>query len=176
MSGLPFVDEELLGRRVVRLWGTLDDRAANQICAEMMALDASGDGPINLYLSSTGGPLHAALAVSDTVDLLGVPVHVTCLGRVEGAALGVLAAGTVRVAAPHASFYLREPEVETSGNAAQMKAWADHHQAQLERFVALIARATGRPAEHVEADFAIGRWLSAGEALAYGLVGALLEK
>ncbi len=101
----PSLDAQLLERRVVRLWGPLDDATVARACAEMMALDATGDGAVQLYVGSSGGPLHSAMSLIDTIDLLGVPVHVTCLGRAEGAAVGVVAAGARRVAAPHAQFH-----------------------------------------------------------------------
>jgi ATP-dependent Clp protease protease subunit len=164
------LDAELLERRVVRLWGPLDDATVAKACAEMMALDATGDEAVQLYLGSTGGPVQSAMSLIDTMDLLGVPVHVTCLGRAEGAAVGVVAAGTRRVAAPHAQFHLSEPEVSVSGNASQLAAWAEHHRVELERFVQRLAQATGRPAEHLEADLSLGRWLDAEEALRYGIV------
>ena len=164
------LDTELLERRVVRLWGPLDDAAVAKACAEMMALDATGDAAVQLYIVSAGGPVHSAMSLIDTMDLLGVPVHVTCLGRVEGAAVGVVAAGVRRVAAPHAQFHMSEPEVSVSGNASQLAAWAEHHRVELERFVQRLALATGRPAEHLEADLSLGRWLGAEEALRYGLV------
>src|ERR1700733_1677763 len=84
-----FVDAQLLDRRVVRLWGALDDNSVSRVCAELMALDATGDDAVQLYIGSSGGPLHLALTLIDTIDLLGVPVHVTCIGRAEGAAVGV---------------------------------------------------------------------------------------
>ncbi|HXW78035.1 MAG TPA: ATP-dependent Clp protease proteolytic subunit [Acidimicrobiales bacterium] len=166
----PSLDAQLLDKRVVRLWGPLDDMAVARACAEMMALDATGDGAVQLYVGSSGGPLHSAMSLIDTMDLLGVPVHVICLGRAEGAAVGVVAAGAYRVAAPHAQFHLSEPEVSVSGNASQLTAWAEQHRVELERFVKRLAQASGRPGEHVEADLAMGRWLSAEEALGYGLV------
>jgi ATP-dependent Clp protease, protease subunit len=166
----PSLEAQLLDQRVVRLWGPLDDMTVARACAEMMALDATGDAAVQLYVGSSGGPLHSAMSLIDTMDLLGVPVHVTCLGRAEGAAVGVVAAGARRVAAPHAQFHLTEPEVSVSGNASQLTAWAEQHRIELERFVKRLAQASGRPAEHVEADLAIGRWLSAEEALGYGLV------
>jgi ATP-dependent Clp protease, protease subunit len=164
------LDAELLERRVVRLWRPLDDATVAKACAEMMALDATGDGAVQLYIGSTGGAVHSAMSLIDTMDLLGVAVHVTCLGRAEGAAVGVVAAGTRRVAAPHAQFHLSEPEVSVSGNASQLAAWAEHHRVELERFVQRLALATGHPAEHLEADLSLGRWLDAEEALRYGLV------
>jgi ATP-dependent Clp protease protease subunit len=135
-----------------------------------MALDATGDGAVQLYLASSGGPLQCALSLIDTMDLLGVPVHVTCIGRAEGAAAGVVAAGARRFAAAHAQFHLCEPEVSAGGSADQLAAWVEHHRAQLGSFVRRLAEATGRPSEHVEADMSMGRWLDAGEALRYGLV------
>ncbi len=169
-SGPQPLDAELLDRRVVRLWGPLDDSTVAKACAEMMALDATGDEAVQLYVGSAGGPVHSAMSLIDTMDLLGVPVHVTCLGRAEGAAVGVVAAGARRMAAPHAQFHLTEPEVSVSGNASQLAAWAEHHRVELERFVQRLAQATGRPAEHLEADLSLGRWLDAEEALRYGLV------
>jgi len=166
----PSIDAQLLERRLVRLWGPLDDATVARACAEMMALDATGDSAVQLYVGSSGGPVHAAMSLIDTMDLLGVPVHVTCLGRAEGAAVGVVAAGARRVAAPHAQFHLTEPEISVSGNASQLAAWAEQHRVELERFVKRLAQATGRPAEHLEADLSMGRWLSAQDALRYGLV------
>jgi ATP-dependent Clp protease, protease subunit len=164
------LDAQLLERRVVRLWGPLDDSSVARACAEMMALDATGDSAVQLYVGSSGGPLHSAMSLIDTMDLLGVPVHVICLGRAEGAAVGVVAAGARRVAAPHAQFHLTEPEISVSGNASQLAAWAEQHRVELERFVKRLAQATGRPAEHLEADLSLGRWLGAEDALRYGLV------
>jgi ATP-dependent Clp protease, protease subunit len=166
----PSLDAQLLEQRVVRLWGPLNDASVARACAEMMALDATGDGAVQLYVGSSGGPLRSAMSLIDTMDLLGVPVHVICLGRAEGAAVGVVAAGARRVAAPHAQFHLTEPEVSVSGNASQLTAWAEQHRVELERFVKRLAQATGRPAEHLEADLSMGRWLGAEDALRYGLV------
>ena len=167
------MEARLLDQRVVRLWGPLDDASVGRACAEMMALDATGDDAVQLYVGSSGGPLHLALTLIDTMDLLGVPVHVTCLGRAEGAAVGVVAAGARRYAAPHAQFHLTEPEVSVRGSASHLAVWAEHHRAELERFVQRLAEATGRPAEHVEADLSMGRWLNAEEACRYGLVDSV---
>ncbi len=161
---------QLFERRVIHVRGPLDDDAAGLLATQLMALDALGDAAVQLYLDSGGGPLQAAFTVIDTMDLLG---KVTCVGRAEGTAIGVLAAGARRLAAPHARLHLAEPEAMAAGNAAQLCAWVVHHQAQLARFVQRVATATGQPAEHVEADMALGRWLDAREALAYGLVQEL---
>ncbi len=169
----PSVEAQLLDRRVVRLWGPLDDATVGRACTEMMALDATGDEAVHLYVGSSDGPLHLALSIIDTMDLLGVPVHVTCLGLAQGAAVGIVAAGARRSAAPHARFHLSEPEISVRGSASQLATWAELHRSQLERFVERLAEATGRPVEHLEADLSIGRWLDTPEALRYGLIDSI---
>lgn len=164
----------LLERRVVRLWGPLDDRAASRAAAELMTLDATGDDPVQLMLASSGGPLHLGLSLADTIDLLGVPVHVTCLGRVEGSAVLVAAVAAKRVAAPHVQFHVCAPQVSASGNAAQLAMWAEQHRAELDNFAQRLTEACGRYREHVEADLAMGLWLDAPGAVRYGLVDEIL--
>jgi ATP-dependent Clp protease protease subunit len=166
---------QLFERRIVLLRGPLDDELAGHAAAELMMLDATGDEPVALHVDSGGGPLHAALSVMDTIDLLGVPVTVTCVGRAEGSAVGVVAAAERRFAAPHARFHLAEPSSSVTGSAADLHHWAQHHQVQLERFVERMAQATGRNGEHIEADMAAGRWLSAEEAVEYGLVDQIWQ-
>ena len=152
------------------LRGPLDDRSANDVIAELTVLDGTGDGPISLQVDSSGGPLEAAFAVVDTVDMLGAPVEVTCVGRAEGSAVAVVASAPRRRAAPHARFRLCEPSTTIEGRASQVETWAEHHRAQVASFAARLAAATGRPVEHVEADLSMGRWLDADAAVAYGLV------
>jgi ATP-dependent Clp protease protease subunit len=160
----------LFERRVISLQGVLDDRLASQVAAELMMLDGSGDGSVGLLVDSGDGTLQAAFTVMDTIDLLGVPVHATCIGRADGPAVGVVAVSHHRRASPHARFGLRAPRTEIAGSAADLERWAGHHLAQLDSFVARLAQATRQPAEHLEADLYAGRYLSAEEALAYGLV------
>jgi ATP-dependent Clp protease protease subunit len=168
-----WVRSELFGRRVVLLRGELDDQLAGQVAAELMMLDASDDGAVVLHVDSTGGSLLAAFTVIDTMDALGVPVEVVCVGRAEGAAVGVVAAGARRYASPHAQLHLSEPSSSVTGSARDIEAWAAQHQHQLSRYVQRLADATHRPFEHIEADLAMGRWLSADEAVAYGLIDGL---
>ena len=104
----------------------------------------------------------AAFIVMDVIDLLGVPVHATCLGRAEGPAVGVMAVSDHRSAAPHARFRLCEPQSSAQGRASDMQRFAEQQRLQLDRFIARVAEATGRPNEHVEADINAGRYLHAG--------------
>jgi ATP-dependent Clp protease protease subunit len=162
--------DELFKRRIVFLRGDLDEAAAGHTAAQLMTLDAIGDEPVTLYLDCTGTSLDAAFTVMDVIDLLGVPVHTTATGRVEGPAVGVLAVSRHRRISPNARIHLRDPDMTTTaGNAAQIHAWAVHHQEAMARFHRRLAEATGRPVEHVEADCGQGRYLDAEQAQAYGL-------
>jgi ATP-dependent Clp protease protease subunit len=151
--------------------GVLDDRLAGDTAAQLMTLDATGDDAVTLIVDAVGPSLDAAFTVIDVIDLLGVPVHAVCMGRAEGAAVGVVAVCADREAGPSARFHLRDPEESAHGSADQVARWLEHHQQRILRFHQRLAEATGRPVEHVEADCdGPGRFLDAQAAQAYGLI------
>jgi Protease subunit of ATP-dependent Clp proteases len=113
-----WLDERLLDQRVVSLAGSLDAEAANRAAASLALLDASGDDPVELRLCDVDADLDIALTLVDTLDLMGVPVHATCLGEVSGPAIAILAVADHRTAARHATLHLREPRTRWSGHAA----------------------------------------------------------
>ena len=160
----------LFDHRTILIRGVLDDDAATRAAAELMTLDATGDSRITVHLDAAGGTLEAAFAVMDVIDLLGVPVHVLCVGRAEGSAVGVLAVSSRRASTPHARIRLSDPEATMSGSASDLARWAEHHIEQLRRFHQRVAQAVRRPIADVAADFASGRYLSPPDAVAYGLI------
>ena len=162
--------DRLLERRIVLASGRLDDAMATELAARLMYLDGVGDDPIELRYSCSDGDLGAAIALADTVELLGVELRATAAGAVGGPALVPFAVASRRLAHPHATFRLVEPEVEIRGRATDIAAEAERHAALVTSFHRRLAHATGRPVELVEADFASHRVLSAEEALTYRLV------
>ena len=162
--------DRLLERRIVLASGRLDDAMATELAARLMYLDGIGDDPIELRYSCSDGDLGAAIAVADTVELLGVELRATAAGTVGGPALLPFAVATRRLAHPHATFRLVEPEVEIKGRATDIAAEAERHAALVTSFHRRLAHATGRPVELIEADFASHRVLSADEALSYRLI------
>ena len=140
----------------------------------IMLLDATGDDPIDLRLMCPGGDLDAALAVADTIDLLGVDVRACAAGVVGGPALAPFVAGTTRVACPQATFVLRDPELSASGRAEDVALTVVRHRQQLDALHSRLAAACGRPAERLAEDMRTGLVLSAEEALQYGLVGGVV--
>jgi ATP-dependent Clp protease protease subunit len=173
-AALPdLVRARMFEQRVVTINGELDDAVAGQVATELMTLDAYGDAAIRLLLNSGGGTLDAAFTLIDVIDLLGVPVHATCIGRAEGAALGVLAVAARRLAIPHARLRLCEPQHEFAGRADDVAAWAAQREYDRRRFAERLAEATGQPASAIVAAMAEGRALDVHEAMRGGLIDAI---
>jgi ATP-dependent Clp protease protease subunit len=168
---------QLLGRRTVLLDRALDGETAMFVAAQLMTLDAQGTERVTLIVNSPGGPLEAAVAVLDTIDLTRGPVDTTCLGQAGGTAAVVVAAGTGRrLVGASARLHLRLPEVELVGTATQLGHEATHlrrlHAALVER----LAAATGQDGRLVARDVERGRTLGAHEAVTYGLVDGVIDR
>ena len=168
--------QSLFAKRVVQLSGPLDDRAATDLVAQLMTLDALGDDPVELRIDSASGTSGAALAVADVIDLLGVPVRAFASGRVHGPAVGVLAVCDHRTVSAHASLRLAEPAAEFSGTARQLGVQAAAHRDEWLALCGCVARATGRPVEEVAADARAGRFLTPDEAVRYGIVDEVAHR
>ncbi|HUY57659.1 MAG TPA: ATP-dependent Clp protease proteolytic subunit [Candidatus Micrarchaeaceae archaeon] len=170
-----YLDTRMFEQRVIWIRGPLDDQAATVAATQLMTLDGSGDDKIQLHLNSGEGTLSAALTLMETILALGVPVEGICSGRAEGAALGVLALAPYRWASLHSRLRLHDDELVVAGSAAAMLQELNQHQRQLERFVELVAKATGQPAERVEIDLADGRYFDLEEAIDYHLIDGIWQ-
>jgi ATP-dependent Clp protease protease subunit len=162
--------ERLLEQRVVALAGELDAEAVNRAVAELALLDANGDEPVHLRLSGVSAGLDTAFPLIDALDLMGAPVHATCVGTLTGAAVAVLAVADRRTAGAHAVLQLTEPRAPGSRLGRDVEALATEHARQLRRLQERLAEATGTDVETIAADMRAGRLLSVEEAQAYGLV------
>jgi ATP-dependent Clp protease protease subunit len=169
------VRQRLFDHRTVVLGGPLDDETAGRVVGELMTLDASGDERVKLLLNSGEGSLDAALMVMDVVDLLGVPVHATCIGRAEGPAVGVLAVASHRAAVRHARLRLVGPPGAFEGRVGDLEAWAEAWQGRVGTFVRRLADVMRRPVSWVHRALREGRYLDANEALRLGLVDEITE-
>ena len=174
--GQDWLAESLFAKRIVQLSGPLDHGTANQVAAQLMTLDALGDDPVELRVTSDTGQTSAALALVDVIDLLGVPVHATALGRVHGPALAVLAVCDRRMLGDHTSIRLVEPDADFRGSAGQLGQQAAAHRDEWAAFCACLARATGQTADKVAADAAAGIYLTADQAVAYGLADEVARR
>ena len=162
--------ERLFEQRVVVLHGALDDTVATRVSAELMTLDAEGDGPVTLRIDSAGGSVALALTVMDVIELLGVPVRALCMGQVGGPAVGVLSVCAHRAAMPSTRFSLREPTTQMEARAREVAQWAQLRADEQRRFTERVATAARQSVESVAGLFAAGTFMSAQEALDYGLI------
>jgi ATP-dependent Clp protease protease subunit len=165
-----WLGERLLAQRVVALAGELDPETVNRTVAALALLDAEGGEPVRLRLSGVSGDLDTVLPIVDALDLMGVPVHATCLGTLTGAAIALLAVADHRTAGAHAVLQLVEPRAPSGIPGREVEARAAEYAARLRSLQERLAEACRRPVEEIAADMRSGRLLSAAEAADYGLV------
>jgi ATP-dependent Clp protease, protease subunit len=162
--------QRLFEQRVVLLSGFLDDMTATRASAELMTLDAEGDDAVTLRIDCADGSLGLALTLMDVIELLGVPVHALSMGQVGGPAVGVLAVCHHRASMPSTRFSLREPTTQFETRARDVEQWAQLRAAERQRFTDRVAQAVGKSAESVAESFGRGLFMSASEALDFGLL------
>jgi ATP-dependent Clp protease protease subunit len=169
------VYEQLLQRRIVLANGHLTDETATRLCAQLLTLDAEGDGPIRFELQNLGADLTAAITVMGVLDTVGAPVRARVAGRMSGAALGVLAACPQRAAYPNAVFALSEPTAEFGGTVAVVTAREEQTRTMVDGLYERLAEASGREIDDIRAAFRSCRVLTAAAARDYGLVTEVIE-
>jgi ATP-dependent Clp protease, protease subunit len=170
------VYERLLEQRIVMAHGELDDEAATSLCAQLLTLDAEGDGPIRLEVQGLTAGLAPALTVMGVLDVLRVPVRAQVGGQLSGPALGVLAAASERRAYPNAVFMLSEPRVGFEGRATSLAAHEEQVRGMLDQLYLRLAEVTGREVDEIRSDSRRGRYLTADQAASYGLIHGPAER
>ncbi|HEY3506759.1 MAG TPA: ATP-dependent Clp protease proteolytic subunit [Actinocatenispora sp.] len=173
----PWLEQRMFEQQIVAVTGPVTGDLASRVGSQLMTLDALATprgGAITMQVSSTDGELSAAFALIDVLDLMRTPVRAIALGTVGGAALGVYAAATERVAYPHARFVLAEPRVDRlAGTADEVTLAAGAHLRLLEDLAVRLAERTGRSQAQIERDLSDRHEMSAAEAVEYGLVERL---
>ena len=162
--------ERLLEQRIVLASGVLDEPAATRLSAQLLTLDAEGDGPIHLQLQNLQADLSAALTLMGVLDVVRAEVQAFVGGEIGGPALGVLASCPRRLAYPNASFTMSEPRLRFSGTATEVSAHEQQSRRMVDTLIYRIAEVTGREADDVREDARRGRVLTVAEAIGYGLI------
>ena len=162
--------ERLLEQRIVLASGILDEAAATRLSAQLLTLDAEGDGPVRLELQNLQAELPAVLTLMGVLDVVRAEVQAFASGETGGPALGVLASCPRRLAYPNASFTLSEPRLRFGGTVAAVTAHEQQANRMTDSLYYRIAEATGRDAEDIRADARRGRVLTVAEAIGYGLI------
>jgi len=167
--------ERLLNQRIVMAHGALDGEAATRLCAQLLTLDAEGEGPIRLELHNLDADLPAALTVMGVLDTLRVPVTAYTGGRTSGPGLGVLASAGYRRAYPNSFFAMSEPKVSFDGPVTAVAVHEEQVRAMLAELYARLAEVTGHEVDEIRDDARRGRLLTAGQAIDYGLIEGFAE-
>jgi ATP-dependent Clp protease protease subunit len=167
----------LLKDRVVFLGAPIDDEVANVVIAQLLFLVSEDpDKDIMLYINSPGGQVSAGLAIYDTMQSLQCDVATYCIGQAASMASFLLAAGTSgkRQALPHARVMIHQPLAGFQGQAVDIDIHAREILRTRDTLNALYAKHTGRSAEQIQRDTDRDRFLSAEEAVEYGLIDRVL--
>ena len=167
------VYSRLLMDRIIFLGTPINDDVANMIIAQMLFLEADNPGrDIHLYINSPGGSVSAGLAIYDTMQFLKSPVNTICMGLAASMGAFLLAAGRngKRSALPHSRIMIHQPSGGAQGTAADIEIQAREIIYLRAKMNELMAKHTGRPLEEIERDVDRDRFMSAEEAMAYGII------
>lgn len=164
------VAAQLLDRRILLVTGRLDGETAELAAARLLLLDERSRDRVTMHLGCPTGALDAALTLIGVLDLVRAPVTAVAVGSVGGAAIGVFAAASERVAHPHASFLLHDPAVDPRDDMRDLAVAAEQWSRDLAMLHQRIAAACAKEAESIAADMHAGRLLTADDAVSYGLV------
>jgi len=169
----------LLKDRIVFLGSTIYDEVANIIIAQLLFLEAEDcDKDIQFYINSPGGSVSAGLAIVDTMRYVKPQVATICLGQATSMAASILAAGEKgkRYALPHSSVMIHQPLGGAAGQASDIEIRATEILRIKKLMNGMMADFTGQPIDKVAADSDRDYYMTAHEALDYGLIDKVMER
>ena len=168
----------LLKERIVILSEEVNHVTASLITAQLLFLEAEDpDKDIQFYINSPGGSVSDGLMIYDTMKLIKPDVQTICMGMAASMGSVLLAAGTKgkRCILPNAEVMIHQPLGGAQGQASEILIAADHIKATRTRLNQILADSCGRPLEQLMADTDRDNWMTAQEALEYGIVDKILE-
>jgi ATP-dependent Clp protease protease subunit len=173
-----FLEEKTFKSRTVLLFGAIDDAVAQDIVRRLIALAADSPDPIDMLISSPGGHLESGDSIHDVIKFIAAPVNVVGTGWVGSAATHVYLSvpRERRFCLPNTRFLIHQPSGGAGGQATDIAIQAREIVKARERIARTISKETGQPLERVLTDIERDRWLSADEAVDYGLVGKVIER
>ncbi len=167
------LESRLLKQRKVLIFGAINDKVARDVTGRLLALASEGDGPIDVYINSPGGHVESGDTIHDMIRFVDAAATVRIIGTGWVASAGALIflAGRKenRVCLPNTRFLLHQPMGGVRGPATDIDIEAREIIKMRGRLNDLIARETGQPIEKVTHDTDRNYWMSADEAIAYGL-------
>jgi len=192
MSLVPYVVEQtsrgersydifsrLLNDRIVMLSEEVNDVTASLVVAQLLYLEGQDpDKDIQLYINSPGGVITSGLAIYDTMQYVKCDVSTICIGMAASMGAFLLAAGAKgkRFALPNAEIMIHQPSGGAQGQASDIKIQAERVLRTRESLNRILAEKTGKPVEQIALDTERDNFMSAEEAVAYGLIDKIIVK
>ena len=173
------VFSRLMMDRIIILGTQVDDYSANVIQAQLLFLDSSDPGKdVSIYINSPGGSVYAGLGIYDTMQYISSDVATICTGMAASMAAVLLVAGEKgkRFALPHSRVMIHQPMGGAQGQASDIEITAREIQKLKKELYTIIADHSGQPFEKVERDSDRDYWMTAQEALDYGMIDNILTK
>ncbi len=169
----------LLRERIIFLNGEVNDAMSALVCAQLLFLEAENPKkPIHLYINSPGGVVTSGFAMYDTMRYIRSPVHTLCMGTARSMGSFLLMAGKPgeRGALPNASLHVHQPLGGFQGQASDILIHAEEMRQTKHRLTRLYAEHCGRSYEEVERSLDRDRFMTAEEALEWGLIDRIVHR
>jgi len=169
----------LLKERVIFLVGPIDDHVANLIVAQLLFLESENpDKDVHLYINSPGGSISAGMAIYDTMQFIKPQVSTLCVGMAASMGAFLLQAGAKgkRFALPNSTVMIHQPLGGFQGQATDIEIHAKYILSLREQLYKLMAQHTGRSVEEIARDSERDNFLTAKDAVEYGLIDQVLDK
>ena len=169
----------LLKERIIFLGEEVNDVSANLVVAQLLFLESEDPSKdISLYINSPGGSISAGMAIYDTMQYIKCDVSTICVGMAASMGAFLLAGGTKgkRKALPNAEILIHQPLGGAQGQATEIEIAARHIIRTKERMNLLLAQNTGKSYEDLVKDTDSDNWMTAQEAVEYGLIDSVVEK
>ena len=169
----------LLENRIVFMVGEISYSMATEVIMKLLYLDNNKPGTdISLYINSPGGSVDDTMAIYDTMQFIGSPISTFCIGRAQSGAAVILTAGKKgnRHALAHAKVMLHQPWGGVTGQASDIKIQAEQILQAKKMINEVLAKHTGQPIEKIAEETERDKYMTAEEALKYGLIDDVLSK
>ena len=167
----------LLKNRIILLSGEIDDNLANVIIAELLYLDSISDDDIQLYINSPGGSITSGMAIYDTMNFIKSDVSTTCVGMAASMGAFLLSCGKKgkRYCLPNSEVMIHQPLGGVQGQATEIDIVAKRILNLRQKLNTILARNTKKTLKQIEKDTDRDYYMSAKEALEYGIIDKILE-
>lgn len=169
----------LLNDRIIMLYDQVDNASASIIIAQLLFLEGQDPNKdIYFYINSPGGSVSAGMAIYDTMQYIKCDVSTICLGMAASMGAFLLAAGAKgkRMALPNSEIMIHQPLGQAEGQATDILIHAKHIEKTRNTLNTILSERTGRPLEEIQRDTERDNFMSAKEAMEYGLIDKVIEK